>query len=49
MITLGAVPQCQKELRPLPPGGGTVEGEGEDGDVNEGRHQGGDAPQGPRA
>ena len=49
MITTGAVPQCQKELEPLPPGGGAVEGEGEAGHVNEGREQGGGAPQGPRA
>ena len=47
MLTPGAVPQCQKELPPLRPGGGVVEGEGEDG--HEGGEQGGDPPQGPRA
>ena len=49
MMSTGAVPQCQKELQRLPPGGGAVEGEGEDGHVDEGRQQGGGAPQGPRA
>ena len=57
MLIAGAVPQCQKDLEPLPPcggvvegeDGGVVEGEGEDRHVDEGRKQGGGSPQGPRA